>query len=120
MPNFPQEDYPNSITAPKTDLLKSLAPALNHLSIKKAALTFRAINHPLRQDMIKLIDSKGHVTVTDLFVEMRLEQSVASQHLAILRRAGIVKPERDGKFVYYKLNVEKIQLLNQLITDLLN
>jgi len=120
MPNFLQEDYSNSNAAPKTNLLKSLAPSLNHLSIKKAALTFRAINHPLRQDMIKLIDSKGHVSVTDLFVEMRLEQSVASQHLAILRRAGIVKPEREGKFMYYKLNIEKIQLLNQLVTDLLN
>lgn len=121
MSEFPQEDrQPYSITPPKTNLLKSHAPSLNHLSIKKAALTFRAINHPLRQEMIQMIDSKGHVTVTDIFIEMRLEQSVASQHLAILRRAGIVKPERDGKFMYYKLNLTKIELLNKLITDLLN
>ena len=66
-----------------------------------------------------MIDSKGHVTVTELFVEMRLEQSVASQHLAILRRAGLVKKEREGKFMYYKLNLERLQLLNKMITDLL-
>jgi DNA-binding transcriptional ArsR family regulator len=54
-----------------------------------------------------------------MFVEMRLEQSVASQHLAILRRAGIVKTEREGKYMYYSLNLNKLQLLNQLINDLL-
>jgi len=113
-------DYPHpSNSAPKTDLLKTHAPSLDQLSIKKASLTFRAINHPLRQDMIRMIDSKGQVTVTELFVEMRLEQSVASQHLAILRRAGLVKKERDGKFMYYKLNLEKLQLLNKMVTDLL-
>jgi hypothetical protein len=121
MSSFLQEgDYlKSSNAAPKTDFLKTHAPALDHLSIKKASLTFRAINHPLRQEMIRMIDSKGHVTVTELFVEMRLEQSVASQHLAILRRAGLVKKERDGKFMYYKLNLEKLQLLSKIVTDLL-
>jgi len=103
----------------KQILLKTHAPSLDQLSIKKASLTFRAINHPLRQDMIRMIDSKGQVTVTELFVEMRLEQSVASQHLAILRRAGIVKKEREGKYMYYKLNLERLQLLNKIISDLL-
>lgn len=104
---------------PQTQQLSTIAPILDHLSIKKASLVFRAINHPLRQDMIRMIDEKGHTTVTEIFVEMRLEQSVASQHLAILRRAGIVVPERDGKFVYYKLNAERLGLLNQIISDLL-
>jgi DNA-binding transcriptional ArsR family regulator len=120
MPEFLQEsNLPSPNTAPKTDFLKTHAPSLDHLSIKKASLTFRAINHPLRQEMIRMIDSKGHATVTELFVEMRLEQSVASQHLAILRRAGIVKKEREGKYMYYKLNLEKLQLLNKMVTDLL-
>lgn len=114
-----ESNLPSSNTTPKTDLLKTHAPSLDHLSIKKASLTFRAINHPLRQEMIRMIDSKGHATVTELFVEMRLEQSVASQHLAILRRAGIVKKEREGKFMYYKLNLERLELLNKMVTDLL-
>ncbi|MFN6375280.1 MAG: ArsR/SmtB family transcription factor [Chitinophagia bacterium] len=99
--------------------MSSIAPSLDHLSIKKASLVFRAMNHQLRQEMIRMIDKNGHVTVTDIFVEMRLEQSVASQHLAILRRAGIVVPERDGKFVYYKLNDERLSMINKMIQDLL-
>lgn len=104
---------------PKTNQLPSIAPSLDYLSIKKASLIFRAINHKLRQEIIGMIDSKGHVTVTDIFVEMRLEQSVASQHLAILRRAGIVVPSREGKFVYYKLNSERLVLINKMIIELL-
>lgn len=107
------------LNTPKTNQLPTIAPILDHLSIKKASLVFRAINHPLRQDIIRMIDEKGQITVTEIFVEMRLEQSVASQHLAILRRAGIVVPERDGKFVYYKLNEKRLILLNQIIRDLL-
>jgi DNA-binding transcriptional ArsR family regulator len=103
----------------KPNLLHVFAPTMDSLSIKKASLVFRAINHKLRQDMIKLIDKKGQATVTEIFVEMRLEQSVASQHLAILRRAGIVITERDGKFMYYKLNLNRLKLINQMIQDLL-
>jgi hypothetical protein len=103
----------------KTNQLKSAAPSLNHLNIKKAGLILRAINHKLRQEIIEFIDGKGQVTVTEIFIEMRLEQSVASQHLAILRRAGIVKTKREGKFMYYSLHLERLELLNQMVTDLL-
>lgn len=103
----------------KPNQLQTKAPSLDHLTIKKASLVFRAINHKLRQDMIKLIDKKGQATVTEIFVDLRLEQSVASQHLAILRRSGIVKTERDGKYMYYKLNLDRLEMINQMISDLL-
>jgi DNA-binding transcriptional ArsR family regulator len=70
------------------------------LNVKKASLILRAINHKLRQQILKLIDEQGRITVTEIYVKLRLEQSVASQHLAILRKAGFVKTERDGKFIY--------------------
>jgi DNA-binding transcriptional ArsR family regulator len=49
---------------------------------------------------------------------MRLEQSVASQHLAILRRAGIVTTQRDGKFIYYTVNYKRIDEINQFVQEL--
>ena len=58
------------------------------LTLKKAALVLRAVNHKLRQQILKLIHQKGRITVTEIYVKLRLEQSVASQHLAILRKAG--------------------------------
>ena len=51
---------------------------------------------------------------------MRLEQSVASQHLAILRRAGIVSTQRDGKFIYYTVNYKRIDEITSLVEDLVS
>lgn len=52
-------------------------------NIKKAALILRAVNHELRQKIIKLIYESNTINVTHLYVILRIEQSVASQHLAI-------------------------------------
>ena len=89
------------------------------LGVKKAALVLRAINHKLRQQILKQIDEHGKITVTELYIKLRLEQSVASQHLAILRRAGFVKTTREGKFIYYSVNTERIKELNRFVEQLL-
>lgn len=78
----------------------------------------RAMNHRLRQQMIKLLDENEKMTVTEIYVKLRLEQSVASQHLAILRRAGIVITRRDGKFIYYAINYDRVVEVNQFVEDL--
>jgi len=92
---------------------------IDYINVKKAALVLRALNHKLRQQIIKMLDENTKMTVTDLYIQLRLEQSVASQHLAILRRAGIVKTERDGKFIYYKVNEERVIQINQIVDSLL-
>ncbi|MEY5034341.1 MAG: hypothetical protein RL447_719 [Bacteroidota bacterium] len=84
------------------------------LALKKSALVIRALNHKLRQQILRLIADKGTVTVTEIYVKLRLEQSVASQHLAILRKAGFVKTKRDGKFINYTVNLPRIRQINQL------
>ena len=89
------------------------------LNLKKAALILRAVNHKLRQQILKSIDEQGKITVTELYVKLRLEQSVASQHLAILRKAGFVKTEREGKFIYYSVNTSRLQELSQFVEELL-
>jgi ArsR family transcriptional regulator, virulence genes transcriptional regulator len=90
------------------------------LNVKKAAMILRAVNHKLRQQILKLIDEAGKITVTEIYVKLRLEQSVASQHLAILRKAGFVKTDRDGKFIYYSVNSSRLEELNQFVESLLN
>src|SRR5687767_4492223 len=91
---------------------------LDFLHLKKAALVLRAMNHKLRQQMIKLLDENKQMTVTEIYVKLRLEQSVASQHLAILRRAGIVITKRDGKFIYYAVNYSRVAEVNKFVEDL--
>ena len=76
---------------------------LDFLRLKKSAMILRALNHKLRQQLLKLIDEQQKITVTEIYINLRLEQSVVSQHLAILRRAGIVATKREGKFIFYSL-----------------
>ncbi|SDC60043.1 DNA-binding transcriptional regulator, ArsR family [Niabella drilacis] len=89
------------------------------LNVKKAALILRAFNHKLRQQILKLIDTQDKITVTEIYVKLRIEQSVASQHLAILRKAEFVNTERDGKFIYYTVNTDRMKELNRFVSDLL-
>lgn len=79
------------------------------LTLKKAELIIRALNHKLRLQIIKLLHGKDELTVTEIYVKLRIEQSVASQHLALLRRAGIVETRRDGKFIFYSVNTARIE-----------
>ena len=82
---------------------------VDFIHTKKASLILRSINHKLRQQIIKLLDEFQKMTVTEIYVKLRLEQSVASQHLAILRRAGIVSTSRDGKFIFYSVNYNRLE-----------
>ena len=87
--------------------------------LKKGAMLLRAINHNLRQQILQLIHKKGRMTVTELYVRLRLEQSVTSQHLAILRKANFVVTERDGKFIFYSVNYQQLKHVHQTIDKLL-
>ena len=72
---------------------------INFDSLRRSVLVLRAINHQLRQEMIGLLETEGKMTVTEIYIKLRLEQSVASQHLAILRRASILNTQREGKYL---------------------
>ncbi len=89
------------------------------LNLKKVALILRALNHKLRQQIVKLIDENERITVTEIYTHLRIEQSVASQHLAILRKAGIVDTSRNGKYIFYSINTNRVQELNQFVNQLL-
>jgi DNA-binding transcriptional ArsR family regulator len=106
--SLPQLQLANGISPLKVDLLHS----------KKAAMILRALNHKLRQQIVKLIDEHKKVTVTEIYVKLRLEQSVASQHLAILRRASIVTTIREGKFIYYAVDYARLEQINKFVEQL--
>ena len=73
--------------------------------LKQLRLRIRALNHPLRQRILATIKKHNNkYCVTDIYRSVKVEQSVASQHLAILRRAGFVTTLRSGKTIYYQVN----------------
>ncbi|UAY51761.1 ArsR/SmtB family transcription factor [Ferruginibacter albus] len=115
MTNLADQDVLPSVEQDKASSIK-----IDYYNVKKAALTLRALNHKLRQQLLKLIDEEKKITVTEIYVRLRLEQSVASQHLAILRKAGIVTTERDGKFIYYIINHKRIEEISDFVDKLVS
>ena len=91
---------------------------LDYADLRKAVLVLRAVNHKLRQRIIDILEDGETMTVTDVYIQLRLEQSVASQHLAILRRAGVVATERQGKFIYYSLDRNRLEHISNLVENL--
>lgn len=93
---------------------------IHEAEIKKAVMLFRAINHKLRQTILRLIHHSGKMTVTEIYRQLELEQSVASQHLAILRKAGFVSTQRDRRCIYYSVNYQTLHHLEEQSRKLLS
>lgn len=103
-----------------TTPLSIIANAEARAKIQKAQLVLRGLNHPLRRNILAcILDGDNKLTVTEIYVKMRLEQSVASQHLAILRKAGAVTTERDGKHIFYSVSIETIEKIVDLADDII-
>lgn len=93
---------------------------LDYAKVRKVVLILRAVNHKLRKQIMDLLTENESMTVTDLYIKLRLEQSVASQHLAILRRQGVVATDRQGKFIYYRNDTDRISEIARIINELVS
>lgn len=63
---------------------------------------FRMLGHPVRIRVLELLQD-GPRPVRDLLLAIAVEPSNLSQHLAVLRRSGIVTAMREGSTVVYAL-----------------
>ena len=81
--------------------------------LKKASLLYRAVNNKIRLQIMQYLHDHSKLTVTALYGRLRLDQSATSQHLAVLRKAGLVNTERDGKCIYYSVNHNRLKELHE-------
>ena len=69
------------------------------------ARLFRVLGHPARVRILELLRG-GERSVGALQVELGLDSGGTSQHLAALRRIGLVQSRREGTSVYYRVDDE--------------
>jgi ArsR family transcriptional regulator len=74
-----------------------------------ASELMRAVAHPLRLKILEFIDEQGSINVNKIYNNLNLEQSITSQHLKILRIAGVVNVEVSGKYHSYNLNYDVLK-----------
>lgn len=79
--------------------------------IEKLVEIFKALSDPTRVRLVKLLNDcqpgvckGGPLCVNALAHQLGVTQSAVSQHLRILRQAGLVRGARHGLFMHYSLD----------------
>ncbi len=79
----------------------------------------RALAHPLRLKILEFIDKNSVINVNKIYNTLKLEQSITSQHLGILKSAGVVNATKNGKFVLYSINYACVRKAKKAVDNYL-
>ncbi|MCL4339270.1 metalloregulator ArsR/SmtB family transcription factor [Patescibacteria group bacterium] len=79
-------------------------------------LVISAICNPVRLKLIRCLSARSK-NVQDLVRNCGLSQSAVSQHLLKLKKSGLVKSEKEGKFIYYSLTNQKAAKIAEMIQN---
>lgn len=82
-----------------------------------AALAW-GVAHPMRVRILQLLAKRETCVCGEIVEEMPVAQSTVSQHLKILKEAGLVQGEIDGPRVCYCINSASLAELKELIVKL--
>lgn len=85
---------------------------------KLHAELLKALAHPRRLEIIQLLRDQ-ELPVTDIHSMLDLPQANISQHLMVLRDAGVVNAKREGKQIYYSIQDKKIIKASDMLRDVL-
>ncbi len=69
---------------------------------RKEAEVFKALGHPTRLWIVRQLAGGEHC-VCEFVDAVGVDFSTISQHLAVLKRAGVIEDDKRGKSVYYRL-----------------
>lgn len=79
----------------------------------------RALAHPLRLKILEFIDKNGTTNVNKIYNTLKIEQSITSQHLKIMRLSGVIDAEREGKYVHYSINYNIVKRAEKAVNNFL-
>ncbi len=89
---------------------------------EQQAAIFSALGDPTRLNLVKLLCRQSlpdALCVNALASRLGITQSAASQHLRVLKSIGLVKGERRGYYVHYRINHEVLERCRQLMVAIL-
>ncbi len=84
---------------------------LNTDTAEEMRLALRAINNPVRKNILAMLTTNGEMKVKDMWRELRIDQSACSSHLTTLRESKIVISNREGNEVSYSINTDTVKHL---------
>jgi ArsR family transcriptional regulator, arsenate/arsenite/antimonite-responsive transcriptional repressor len=78
----------------------------------------RALAHPARVKILRFLLEREECMAGAISEVVPLAQSTVSQHLKVLREAGLIRGEVDGARICYCANTDRIDRLQALLDDL--
>lgn len=84
---------------------------------------FKTLGHPARIRVLELLSQREHA-VAEMLPEIGIEAANMSQHLAVLRRTGLVTTRKEGSTVFYSLTsphvAELLAVARKILTGVLS
>lgn len=108
----------------KSELCCSPEPAPSEFSLltlegaeadEELAKLGKAIGHPARVRILRILSRKEARVCSQIVDELPLAQSTVSEHLRILKEAGLVRSSQDGPRVGYCINFDGLRRLKALV-----
>jgi ArsR family transcriptional regulator len=85
---------------------------------EELAALAKAVGHPARVQILRLLVRRSACVCGDIVEELPLAQSTVSQHLKILKEAGLIRGEVDGPRVCYCVEPRTLRRLKALVGGL--
>ena len=92
---------------------------MKNLIVTKGAVLLKALGNPKRLEILLCLRDGEH-SVGALEKKVRLSQSALSQHLAVLRNAGIVTTRRVAQTIYYTIHSDAVLKVLSLLDKIYN
>ena len=77
---------------------------------------FHALSDPIRFQVLEILRGGEHC-VCDLNEQLNLSQSRLSFHLRVLKEANLVQVRQEGRWAYYRINIQSLQSLQQVLVS---
>ena len=79
--------------------------------------TLKALSDPIRREILNMLKA-GRMSAGEIADRFPVTGASISRHLSVLKEADLIRDTREGKFIYYDLNVSVLEEIMLWITDL--
>ncbi len=109
---------PTEACCPPAKDIADLRPIEGDEADDELATLAKALGHPARVKIVRILVRKSACICGDIVEELPLAQSTVSQHLKVLKDAGLIRGDVDGPRVCYCIEPRALRRLKALIGGL--
>ena len=108
----------DSTCCPVPSAEPDLRPVEGKEADEELAALAKAVGHPARIQILRILARKTACVCGDIVDELPLAQSTVSQHLKVLKEAGLIRGEVDGPRICYCIEPRALRRLKVLVAGL--